>query len=148
MKFSEIHEEKWPQLRPYLDTCLLPVTGLTGTEEPWLAASRLEKLRDVLDLIEIPFKGRVVTYPAFHYLNASSASQMLTEQCVRLREAGFTYIVIAALNMAVAKITQIDTCDLIVSEEELAELSPDEQQRYVNERIAAIWHTSQVSNEL
>ncbi|MGO4375464.1 DUF2487 family protein, partial [Paenibacillus sp. MCAF20] len=67
MKFSEIEKEQWEELRPYLDTCLLPVTGMDGSEQPYEATEWLERLRDIMDLIEIPFKGRVVTYPACHY---------------------------------------------------------------------------------
>lgn len=69
MKFSDIEEQTWDELRPYLDTAVLPVTGLNGGETPWEATRELEYLRDALDLIEIPFKGRIVTYPATIFLN-------------------------------------------------------------------------------
>ena len=61
----------------YLDTCLLPVTGLTGKESPVEAGDRLEQLRDLLDLLEIPYHGRTVTYPAWHY--AEDAEDLKTE---------------------------------------------------------------------
>ena len=95
MKFSEIAKEKWQELRPYLDTCLLPVTMLDGTEEPWQAADRLEELRDVLDLVEIPFMGRVVTYPAFHYADAEALENALAKLCGRLKDMGFVYLIVA-----------------------------------------------------
>lgn len=59
MKFSDIREEDWARWEPWLDTCLLPLTGLNGTELPWEVTQSLEKLRDIMDLVEIPFKGRM-----------------------------------------------------------------------------------------
>jgi len=96
MKFSEIEREQWDELHPYLDTCLLPITGLTGAESPAEATEALERLRDVLDTIEVPFKGRVVTYPALHY-TYEFGRQQIEAVCGRLkREAGFRYVILAA----------------------------------------------------
>ncbi|WP_426453600.1 DUF2487 family protein [Paenibacillus sp. S-38] len=97
MKFSEINEGQWEELRPYLDTCLLPVTGLTGAESPWQAARELEHLRDALDLLEIPFKGRTVTYPALHFTPAGDTvtlRSLLQQVCTGLRSEGFRYVVL------------------------------------------------------
>ena len=95
MKFSEISAEEWGSLQPYLDTCLLPVTGLGGIEHPYEATEQLENLRDIMELIEIPFKGRVVTYPAMHFFNGDEASQTMLEQiCDSLKKTGFKYILI------------------------------------------------------
>lgn len=95
MKFSDITEEQWDELKPYLDTCLLPVTGMSGEESPYKATECLEKLRDLMDLVEIPFKGRIVTYPACHYMTDGEAFQsMLGEWCRRLKESGFKYVII------------------------------------------------------
>jgi 23S rRNA (pseudouridine1915-N3)-methyltransferase len=94
MKFSEVMKEEWEALQPYLDTCLLPVTGLTGREQPWQATEALEKLRDALDLIEIPYKGRVVTYPAVHYVEGMDLSVQINTLGSRLKEAGFAYVIV------------------------------------------------------
>ncbi|WP_028561269.1 DUF2487 family protein [Paenibacillus pinihumi] len=93
MKFSEIEKSRWEELKPYLDTCLLPVTGLTGTETPDEATAALEGLRDIMDLVEVPFKGRLVTYPAYHFYEEPDAMQ-LDELCRRFRASGFRYIVL------------------------------------------------------
>ncbi len=94
MKFSDISQEDWAGLSPYLDTCLLPVTGMTGSEAPHEATVCLEKLRDAMDMIEIPFKGRVVTYPACHYImEGTDAGSFLAAWCGRMRRAGFKHIV-------------------------------------------------------
>lgn len=101
MKFSDIEREKWDELSPYLDTCLLPVTGLTGKETPYEATEKLEELRDVLDLVEVPFKGRVVTYPACHYVaDQEGAGGMIAHLVDQLRHSGFAYIIIATANSA------------------------------------------------
>ncbi|TVY11634.1 DUF2487 family protein [Paenibacillus cremeus] len=97
MKFNDIEQHSWDELKPYLDTCLLPVTGLSGVEAPWEAVVELERLRDALDLLEIPFKGRVVTYPALHYGTTTSdpaSSDMLDSVCANLKASGFRYVVL------------------------------------------------------
>lgn len=102
MKFSDIAQEQWDELKPYLDTCLLPVTGLNGKESPYEATERLERLRDLMDLVEIPFKGRVVTYPACHYVTEDEQfSSALANWCQNLRFAGFKYIILASADHAV-----------------------------------------------
>lgn len=90
MKFNEVPKEQWDELKPYLDTCLLPVTGMSGSESPLEATKALEDLRDALDVFEIPYRGRTVTYPALHYVPSD-----VEGICRRLREeAGFAYVVI------------------------------------------------------
>lgn len=94
MKFSDVSREDWNELAPYLDTCLLPVSGLDGSEEPWEAREALEALRDALELLEIPFRGRIVTYPALHYSDLSSGGELLGRVCARLKSAGFRYVIV------------------------------------------------------
>lgn len=98
MKFSEIAEDQWGELRPYLDTCLLPVTGMTGIEQPYEATEALERLRDVMDLIEIPYKGRVVTYPALHYIDEETQATIVNRLCVSLKQSGFRYVIVISAN--------------------------------------------------
>lgn len=115
MKFSEIKKEEWPALKPYLDTCLLPVTGLDGRESPVEAAECLEKLRDVLDLIERPYRGRTVTYPAWHYVpDRDSLDAQLSSSVARLREVGFRYVVIVSATDDL-KIGALAGADLIIT---------------------------------
>jgi 23S rRNA (pseudouridine1915-N3)-methyltransferase len=135
MKFSEIEKERWDELSPYLDTCLLPVTGLTGGESPHEATEKLEQLRDVLDLVEIPFKGRVVTYPACHYLSeAERAGTFLAGFVDKLRDAGFVYIIIATANPALDM--TLSGADLILQKDDNGEgLQP----AFVSSQIRELW---------
>lgn len=95
MKFSDITMEQWAELKPYLDTVVLPVTGLCGAEAPYEAVERLERLRDLLDAVEIPFKGRIVTYPAFHYIGDRLIDDDSLERlCSRLKVEQFRYAII------------------------------------------------------
>lgn len=99
MKFSEISREQWEELSPYLDTCLLPVTGMTAQVLPYEATAWLEQLRDIMDLIEIPFKGRVVTYPAWHYINNSGQlAEHLNQWCASIKGLGFRYVIVVTAN--------------------------------------------------
>jgi len=95
VKFSEFDGQRWGELEPYFDTCILPVTGLNGGESPAEATERLEALRDLLELIEVPFKGRTVTYPAMHYTGGSP--EPVEETVTRMRRAGFRYVIVASL---------------------------------------------------
>ncbi|MFD0958837.1 DUF2487 family protein [Paenibacillus chungangensis] len=113
MKFSEIEDDKWKELAPYLDTCLLPVTGMSGLESPPKATACLEQLRDMMDMVEIPFRGRVVTYPACHYwADGLNFDEMLAKWCEALRSIGFTYIIVATAN-ATLELT-CDAADLVL----------------------------------
>lgn len=99
MKFSEISKEQWEELSPYLDTCLLPVTGMDTSVKPYEATEWLEQLRDIMDLIEIPFKGRVVTYPAWHYHSSrDQLTKELNEWCAAAKTGGFRYVIVVTGN--------------------------------------------------
>lgn len=99
MKFSEIKKDEWHALIPYVDTCLLPVSGLNGTETPVEAADKLEKLRDLLDLIERPYRGRTVTYPAWHYVVEPDQTVILLQRTVqKLKEQGFRHVIIVSVD--------------------------------------------------
>mgnify|MGYP001156500601 CR=1 FL=1 len=116
MKFSDIERSDWEGLKPYLDTCLLPVTGLTGFEQPWEATAELEFLRDAMDCLEAPYKGRVVTYPAFHYVEGPAAAEAVNSVCRKLKGAGFRYVVLMTANHAVAAVPYPDA-DLVLCPE-------------------------------
>lgn len=131
MKFSDIREEDWPELQPYLDTCLLPVTGLTGTEPPWLAARKLEQLRDLLDLVEQPYRGRVVTYPAVQYVTAADLAVELDRLCRNLKEAGFRHCLIALPDAGLLGGQAVPSCDLLLT----GEADPGE----VRQAVEALW---------
>jgi 23S rRNA (pseudouridine1915-N3)-methyltransferase len=95
MKFSELDEAGWPDLQPYLDTCLLPVSGLLGDEAPWEMAELAARAGQWLSPLEHAFKGRTVTLPACHYHDGSDeASDKLERLCERYRQAGFRHVIL------------------------------------------------------
>lgn len=102
MKFSEVDEQSWQELKPFLDTCLIPFTGLSGSETPWEATAALERLRDFMDLAEIPFKGRLVTYPAIQYGNTEDI-KLLNEVCHNVKSIGFKFVVIMTADVELSK---------------------------------------------
>ncbi|GGF88936.1 DUF2487 family protein [Paenibacillus abyssi] len=114
MKFNEIEEGKWTELQPYLDTCLLPVTGITGYETPHEVTGSLEQLRDIMDLIELPFKGRVVTYPAFHYYEAGNSAS-IEHVCRQLKLQGFRYVVLITAKTGME--LEVASADLLIQPE-------------------------------
>lgn len=139
MKFSEISQEDWGALQPCMDTCILPVTGLSGSESPWEATIALEELRDALDLLEIPYKGRVVTYPAFHYSEGRSAQAYADNVCLKLREAGFVHIIVVTTNQELES-WALEHADLIlyVNTEQLRS-DPAETKRTVSREVQQLW---------
>ncbi|KIL41568.1 hypothetical protein SD70_06845 [Gordoniibacillus kamchatkensis] len=139
MKFSEIAKDQWAELQPYLDTCLLPITGLTGSESPWEAGDRLEELRDALDLIEIPYRGRVVTYPAVQYVPGQAGERILDDVCHALKEAGFRYVVaITAAARVSGMLPAAADLQLYVDPASL-QASPDDARRSVTAQIQSLW---------
>ncbi|MDN4601824.1 DUF2487 family protein [Paenibacillus sp. F6_3S_P_1C] len=138
MKFSEMTQDSWAELQLYLDTCLIPYTALTGKQSPVEATEALERLRDFLDLVEIPFKGRIMTYPAFHYAgpDMSMALNTLSEQ---LKSSGFKYVVIMSSD-GVLEQSQITSADLVLSRSILSqEVGEEGVARFVGEKIRELW---------
>jgi hypothetical protein len=113
MKFSEVEEATWSELSPYFDTCLIPYTGLSGKESPVEATEALARLRDFMDLVEIPFKGRIITYPAVQYGQGEDLS-LLQEVCRNVREAGFAYVIVMTADIELIQ-GRIEGCDLVLS---------------------------------
>lgn len=93
MKFSDFKQEEWSELQPYFDTCLLPLTRLTGEESPPAMTKALEQLRDVMDLIEQPFHGRVITYPALHYEPSEQGVSLVHQLCHKIKQSGIRYVI-------------------------------------------------------
>ncbi|MNZ66967.1 hypothetical protein D3C78_852020 [compost metagenome] len=137
MKFSEVDKQSWEELRVYLDTCLIPVTGLTGTESPFEVVEALERLRDMMDLVEIPFKGRIVTYPSFQYGN-EEIMQYINEVCHNVKQSGFAYAIVISADVDLSD-TQLRNADLILTPSALSGFSEGENQQAVHEKIQKMW---------
>lgn len=139
MKFSELESSSWEELRPYLDTCLIPVTGLTGREQPYEVVEKLEKLRDIMDLVEIPFKGRVVTYPSFQY-GTEQIADLVNEVCRNVKSSGFAYaIVISAAAEWVDG--ELPDADLIVTPRRFSTAGEGAPEGRVKEKIQLLWQS-------
>jgi 23S rRNA (pseudouridine1915-N3)-methyltransferase len=139
MKFSDVVPSTWSDLRPYVDTCLLPVTGLTGEEQPWEATQALEELRDALDCFEIPYKGRVLTYPAFHYSFGQQGEELLASLCERLKQSYPHVILVTAKEEAAAimEAAQVDAA-FVLPPAMITNSSPD-MQREIAHKLQQIW---------
>ena len=138
MKFSEMTQDSWAELQLYLDTCLIPYTALTGEQSPVEATEALERLRDFLDLVEVPFKGRIMTYPAFHYAYPEM-SMALNTLCETLKSSGFKYVVVMSSD-GVLKKEAIPSADLVLSRSILTQkVGEDGISRFVGEKIRELW---------
>ncbi|MBD2845143.1 DUF2487 family protein [Paenibacillus sp. IB182496] len=132
MKFNEVEASTWLEMRRYFDTCLLPVTAMSGGESPAEATAELERLRDLMDKIELPFKGRTVTYPALHYCEKDE-SAFLNTLCRRFKASGYRYVVLLTARAAVR--LQAGEADLIIAASE-DELPSDLE---VRQAVQAMW---------
>ncbi|UHA72981.1 DUF2487 family protein [Paenibacillus sp. 481] len=148
MKFSELTKEQWEELQPYLDTAILPVTGLIGKESPIEAVEYLERLRDWLDLVEIPFRGRTVTYPAYHFVTEQTEGDTrfdaINAACEQLKStAGFKFVIVmsADANLEVDKLQQ---ADLVLTPSTLGEVEAGAYRLAIKEKIRLLWERSQV----
>ncbi|MCK8486365.1 YpiF family protein [Paenibacillus sp. MBLB2552] len=143
MKFSEIEPSAWEELRPYLDTCVIPVTGLTGLELPYEVTEKLERLRDILDWVEIPFKGRVVTYPAFQYQTQEMA-QAINVVCRNVKSSGFAYVLVVSAEFEWFD-EELPDADLIVT---LRRYAPDSKEGAAGRVKAAVQELWQANKGL
>ncbi|MBD0380567.1 DUF2487 family protein [Paenibacillus sedimenti] len=139
MKFNEIEHDQWPDLKPYLDTCLLPFTGLRGFEDPAQTTLALEQLRDALEAIEIPYKGRVVTYPAVHYMTGLDVMEQLNAISLQLKHAGFRYVIVLTIHTA-AEQWKAEHMDLLlaVDMQDWTSQSKDIKSR-ISEQVQQLW---------
>ncbi|WP_040951170.1 DUF2487 family protein [Gorillibacterium massiliense] len=134
MKFSDIRKGQWRDLQPYLDTCLLPLTGLTGEESPWEAADALERLGDLMAELEEPYKGRLVTYPALHYFTPPGGfADSVNQVCRQLKEGGFRYVVLVTADAAISCMTFSDA-DLLITND----IATDGESK-INHLLSGIW---------
>lgn len=139
MKFSDVESTSWEELRPYVDTCLLPVTGLDGKEQPWEATRALEQLRDALDCFEIPYKGRVLTYPAFHYIEGEEGQALLERVCERLKQS-FPFVVLVSASEQLQWLQNVEHCNLsfVLTPEQLSQ-SLTEVKQSIAVQLQALW---------
>lgn len=115
MKFSDIERSEWPSLQPYLDTAVLPLSGLAGTEGPCDATAALERLRDALDPIETALRGRIVIFPALHYMAEEDELAAFADRlCGRFREAGFRFCVVVAGPEGLASALRIPAASAVI----------------------------------
>jgi 23S rRNA (pseudouridine1915-N3)-methyltransferase len=131
VKFKDIDPAKWEELKPYLDTCLLPLSGLTGREDPGKTTEELAALQQWMDVVEVPFTGRMVTYPALHYTSNTGAGSFVNDVCNNLRQAGFRYIVLITTSSTFLE-EQFEA-DLVLSQ---AVMSASDAVR----RVQELWH--------
>lgn len=140
VKFSEISRTSWTELQPYLDTCIIPFTGLSGSESPVEMTDSLEKLRDFLDIVETRYKGRIVTYPAFHY-GKQEDYKFLNEICHNIKKSGFKYVIIMT-TVSIDEGSTYEHCDLMLSQPHMEKLQYDAQSTLssiIQEEIESLW---------
>jgi len=140
MKFSDIEPERWDELKPYVDTVLLPLSGLTGRETPWQATAALERLRDALDPIETAYRGRVVTYPALHYAeNESALARIADELCERFYDGGFRYCVAVTGDPALLTLPLAKASALVGPEPRDGSTPMETYASFVRRTIETLW---------
>ncbi|GFZ89859.1 hypothetical protein GCM10008018_40150 [Paenibacillus marchantiophytorum] len=142
MKFDEVPAKDWIDLKPYLDTCLLPVSGLSGFEDPMQVTERLQHLRDALEAIEIPYKGRVVTYPAVHYVTGVQIKDQLDAVSLHLKRMGFRYVIVLTVHKEATQ-WKADETDLFIAVDMDRWATESEQiKSSISKQVQHLWQRS------
>ncbi|GIP37451.1 hypothetical protein J31TS4_07310 [Paenibacillus sp. J31TS4] len=142
MKFSDISKEDWESLMPYLDTCLLPVTGMTGKQSPWQATKALEELGEQMIGLETAYKGRMVTYPALHYAAIGEAfQQQVNLICRNLKQTGFRHVILITASPLIEELA-FDEADLVLTPATAAK-----GREHVRSLVEELWRESQQEAE-
>lgn len=113
MKFSDFDRNNWEENRRYYDTCLVPFTGLIGNESPPEATEALERLRDFMDRVEGPFKGRIVTYPAIQY-SGEGKVDYINGIFRKVKSSSFQYVILLTADLSISE-DEIIESDLVLS---------------------------------
>jgi len=140
MKFSDFDSVTWEENREFYDTCLIPFTGLTGLEDPAETVAALERLRDFMDIVEKPFRGRMVTYPVFQYSGEHSIA-LINELCRNVKSQNFCFAILLTTDITTSE-NEIFESDLVLSLPRLKELGNKEIQAFAAERIHELWQKS------
>jgi 23S rRNA (pseudouridine1915-N3)-methyltransferase len=138
MKFSEIDADSWSELQPYLDTCLIPLSGLKGGESPWEATEKVALAGLWLAPLELAFRGRTVTMPAFHYnIGNDEYVEQLNHLISQWKKIGFRYVILISGQQLEATV-QLDA-DLIIQPRTADDL-PDS--RLIEKSVSNLWRNS------
>ncbi|MNC71933.1 hypothetical protein D3C75_1229080 [compost metagenome] len=91
----------------------------------------------MMDLVEIPFKGRIVTYPSFQYGN-KEITQYINKVCHNVKLSGFAYAIVISADVDLDD-AQLDNADLILTPRALEGFSEGGKHQAVQEKIQKLW---------
>ena len=137
MKFSDFDAVTWEENRQFYDTCLIPVTGLTGKESPAEAVAALERLRDFMDMVEKPFRGRLVTYPVLQYCSKHNL-EPINEICRNVKSGNFQYVIVLSADLDISE-SEMNESDLILAMPGFKGADLKEVQALIAEKIQMLW---------
>ncbi|MCL6602364.1 MAG: YpiF family protein [Paenibacillus sp.] len=137
MKFSDFDSITWEENRQYYDTCLIPFTGLTGSEGPAETVLALEKLRDFMDMVEKPFRGRIVTYPVLQY-RGEHFIDLINELCRNVKSLNFRYAIVLTAELEITR-DELNESDLVLSLPNFRDLGTKDVQALTSEKIQELW---------
>lgn len=139
MKFSDFSAEVWKENGRFYDTCLIPFTGLQGTESPLETVAALERMRNFMDIVEMPFQGRIVTYPAVQYMGAGYKA-LINEICHKVKSNQFQYVIVLTADIRLSG-KEIIESDLVLSLPEIEVPQGGRLSGVVREKIQQMWQT-------
>lgn len=146
MKFSDFDAANWEENGQFFDTCLIPLTGLTGGESPAESVSALERLRDFMDTVERPYRGRIVTYPVFQY-GGKASLELLNEVCRNVKSVNFRYAVVLTADLEIQE-SDMPECDLVLSLPILQNQVNKNRQSIIAEKIENLWRENDLASNV
>ena len=90
-----------------------------------------------MDLAEIPFKGRLVTYPAVQYGNTEDI-KLLNEVCHNVKSSGFKFVVIMTADVELS-IEDVPESTLVLSRRRLEASEGIPLSAIVTGQISEMW---------
>ena len=96
-----------------------------------------------MDLAEIPFKGRLVTYPAVQYGNTEDI-KLLNEVCHNVKSSGFKFVVIMTADVELS-IEDVPESTLVLSRRRLEASEGIPLSAIVTGQISEMWQTGKLS---
>jgi hypothetical protein len=120
MKFSEIDQATWQANKTYFDTCVIPISGLDGSESPDEAVAKLAALQLVIDQLEANFRGRIIVYPALHYVNETTLATIQTH-IEKLKETNFKHVVLLSKHLISVNVANT-AVDIVLNEQNLQKI--------------------------
>ncbi|WP_342525707.1 DUF2487 family protein [Chryseomicrobium sp. FSL W7-1435] len=146
MYFTGKDSAQFLQQTEYIDTALVPLLSIDLTKETLQnAASQSDYVLSLTNVLENQFKGRIVSFPSFSYVEGQPKEQLFNEWKSAFAASPFRHVIFltgdAAWTQVDSSILWTPTIPLDSMDSKMKTKILDDQARQIIPRIAEIWNT-------